>query len=269
MPGGLTCGRSTSGCTRMMVVVMVGCMESLGGRLLSMVMLRALLLLLMPLGLGYRRGRRGGSRRRSSGCAKDRLAATEERVQGEVGLAAHQVGRGLADDAVGEERWHLHAQARAQARARVPTRPFRARLFLLLLFVLIVVVVVILIVVIFVFVLISEIKYFNLELARQMKSYLETVRRPCLPLFRDRLSSCRAARTRRGSATSTGAESLLADDDSLVLNGENGSAGATFTVTIGLLLADPGDRTTMDEFLEESRGSERRSRRTRGRDPKP
>ena len=54
----------------------------------------------------------------------------------------------------------------------------------------------------------------------------------------------------------------------LALKGEKGWAGATFTVTIGLREAVPGDRI-MEEFLADKRGRERRSSLTRGSEPNP
>ena len=47
------------------------------------------------------------------------LAPAKKRVERQVGLPADEVGRRLTDDAVGEQRRHLHRQRRADAENKV------------------------------------------------------------------------------------------------------------------------------------------------------
>ena len=89
------------------------------------------------------------------------------------------------------------------------------------------------------------------------------------PRFLDRLSSCNAAKTRRGSATLL---TPLSETPGFVfkqafdLNGEKGSAGATLIVVTPL---HAGDFTMEGEFLAESLGNDLLSNFTRGNDPNP
>ena len=89
--------------------------------------------------------------------------------------------------------------------------------------------------------------------------------------FLERLSSCKAAKTRFGSATLVVFSGPLGVEfmDALDLKGENGSAGATLTFTIGLReVFKLGDRTCVG-VLVDNRGNDRLSRRTLGKEPNP